>query len=128
MICGAEGEKPRTAAGMLREASCTGGVEGSRYFYCRTSGEWATTVSHCSMLVEYNHLPIDTPKCPSESFGGINYPQTDAGASATIPCGQGFSGSYTRACSATGVWESPTNNCGKWLLLDCYECSGHPMS
>ena len=69
-----------------------------------------------SFTHSFIHSLIDTPKCPAETISGISYPQTDAGSSATVPCGQGFSGSYTRACSATGVWQSPTNDCGKKVL------------
>lgn len=59
---------------------------------------------------------IGTSKCSTESINSIIYPETNAGSTATVACGEGFSGSYTRVCTAAGIWQNPTNNCGIFFI------------
>ncbi|KAK8790956.1 hypothetical protein WA158_005587 [Blastocystis sp. Blastoise] len=85
--------------------NCQEGYEGSITRYCNIQGTWEDQVDTCTIIVA---------KCTSELYQDHQWPQTNEGTSASIPCGSGMTGTYIRECLATGIWSTNvTNTCGQ---------------
>ena len=90
---------PQTAPGIVASIRCVAGAVGTPSTRaCSSTGTWgAVTEGACS--------------CPADAwtnYAGTQYafPQTEAGAVATLPCVSG-EGSITRACQQYGQWSAP---------------------
>ena len=62
-------------------------------------------------------MPAGGTQCPAGVEQGYSWDATDAGVTASQPCGAGFSGTVTRVCSEEGVWGPVENTCCEF----CYQ-------
>ena len=101
IACEATDNFPRTIAGQTVTVSCPTGYTGNQTRYCNEDGKWSKTdLSTCKKNI-----------CTSEIYSGMSWPETIAGENVSISCPTGYTGSITRKCSESGVWENIYSNC-----------------
>ncbi|CBK21749.2 uncharacterized protein [Blastocystis hominis] len=104
--CDATGEWPQGAGNYDYSLPCPNGKQGQRIRACLPSGEWSEVFDQC-----------ETVQCPANLYQGHFYEVTQAGETCELSCGEGYQGSIRRACSATGTWEEPVNECVQIMCL-----------
>ena len=94
------GSWPATPSGSDASTPCPVHYHGGYKRLCNLDGEWEDVRDECE---------IDS--CPEEDLDGVHYPATPLDSSVTVPCARGYTGTVTRACSASVEWLSPEASC-----------------
>ena len=80
--------------GTMVERACENDLVGSKRFTCGGLGSWE---------VEDQCHPIS---CSQETYLNVEWPQTEAGRTASVACSSSAPGNNTRYCRSTGEWSS----------------------
>ena len=91
IYCPAIDDLPQTFVGKTVKVDCPTG--GNKEYKCENEGLWKKIYNNCA--------------CEAAD----NFPRTIAGETATKNCPSGYTGSITRNCNETGVWEDEVNSC-----------------
>ncbi len=92
IVCPADGDWPETVAGESVSRDCAEGYSGSVSRTCGADGVWGEVQDQCQRLM-----------CAQEASGGVTWPETASGETATVDCENGEGIRY-RTCSLQGVW------------------------
>ena len=91
IYCPATDDLPQTFVGKSVKVDCPTG--GNKEYKCENEGLWKKIYNNCA--------------CEAAD----NFTRTIAGETATKNCPSGYTGSITRKCSESGVWEDEVNSC-----------------
>ena len=93
-------EFDETLGGEVVSQVCAGDLAGSVSRVCSLFGSWQPLKGECTQL-----------QCPEEVFENYLWPLTNSSTLQTFPCSNYQTGSVTRYCHSSGVWEDPVFNC-----------------
>ena len=89
-----------TRGGEVVSQVCAGDLAGSVSRTCSLFGSWQPLNGECTQLL-----------CPAEVYENYFWPATNSSTELSFPCSNYQTGSVTRKCHSSGVWEDPVFNC-----------------
>ena len=90
----------QTVGGEVVSQVCAGDLAGSVSRTCSLFGTWQALRGECTQL-----------QCPEEVYQNYHWPLTNSSTLQSFPCSNYQTGSVTRMCHSSGVWEEPVFNC-----------------